>query len=1033
MKYLFRSVCLLFLSVAILANAPWAKCEIVSGQIYKLTAQCSGKALNVDGGSTAKGANVNQMPYDGSPAQQWEIVDVGGGVYNLTAQCSGMNLDVYGKSTAEGANVDQWSPSTSSAQKWSIVDVGGGYYQLIAGCSGKALNVEGSSTSNGANVTQRTYTGATGQKWLIEPVSGGGGGTNPPPGTEIPGTPGPLIQTTVDFFPQGSVDVNPPWLHIKGRTYSNNQIPVWMTGRQVYYFKLSQSSTFSSGVIQSGMKRWGFWNPWQRLANGTWYWTYATANTAAGAPAWTNQTYSFTISGSERQPAIPPTPDAFLTAVTNRQPPVYLMYREDIGNLLPTGWPELTAEVTTKAQNNYNANQSMTLTLGDLRVSTGLNDSDFEHQMFDAFLLKQRYVSSLIMGGALLNNSSYLSRGVQKTRDLRAYWDTGSLVNPNTGTRIYMRDLWAPRPTMEDVLEFANSQMTQSEIVDAVNEAFPSDYKGPDGGKYDWWADIWWDQHRVQLLQTLLTRPVVYARYSAIAREELKWAYEVIMYRAPLLSRTDGGSQDGDSYLGVHEQQLTCIPWFIKRLTGYNLYASRPWYTNSAKFMTYLDPFGHTGSEYGDGDFDGANLKIYFEFLARLCPTDAMTKWRFNFYNPGGTSRPDTAKAFAQSVLEKGDQNMMLLTLWKNTTMPSLSGLTPPSAKAMVFRDMGIAEMHTDLANSNNNFQLMFISNPYGAYNHTHPCQNSFNLSFGNEKIFTPTGFYDNDVRGHNLVCYKTSLAHNTIVPNGMMQGFSVSAHGWMRRFGHINNISYALGDATHAYDATHPFVYGSGGRYVSDTTYDGVPINASNGYGPPPGVSKFRRHVAMLRPTVAVIYDELEATNAIPWEFRLHSDTFMKKVGEGFLMGANSKGAASLKLFAIPALTTPNISTTFKYAPGASDVPSYPTHYHGSIKTSGNIQKTRFLSVIQVYPGQTSSYNPPQPTATVNNGMYTVNAGGYTIKAQLDPAQASYLEATKSGEALVASGATATITEGSTTVNASDVLPDIQKYPKMY
>ncbi|USB34384.1 cellulase family glycosylhydrolase [Paenibacillus sp. YPG26] len=144
---------------------------IVSGGIYKVTAQHSGKSLEVAGGSSADGANVQQWTDNGRPEQQWKAVDVGGGYYKLISQSSGKALDVEGAFTHDGANVHQWTDNGQANQKWKIVDVSGGYYKLISGSSGKALDVAGGSTADGANVQQWTDNGNAQQKWKFTKVT----------------------------------------------------------------------------------------------------------------------------------------------------------------------------------------------------------------------------------------------------------------------------------------------------------------------------------------------------------------------------------------------------------------------------------------------------------------------------------------------------------------------------------------------------------------------------------------------------------------------------------------------------------------------------------------------------------------------------------------------------------------------------------------------------------------------------------------------------------------------------------------------
>ncbi|WP_425281129.1 cellulase family glycosylhydrolase [Paenibacillus jilunlii] len=158
---------------------------IISGAVYKLTAQHSGKNLDVAGGSASDGANVQQWTDNGNPQQKWKVIDVGNGFYKLIAQSSGKALDAADPSTADGANVRQWTDNGTATQKWEIMDTGGGYYKLISKSSGKALDVAGGSTADGANVQQWTDNGNAQQRWKFTQATTTSDTTPPTPPTNL--------------------------------------------------------------------------------------------------------------------------------------------------------------------------------------------------------------------------------------------------------------------------------------------------------------------------------------------------------------------------------------------------------------------------------------------------------------------------------------------------------------------------------------------------------------------------------------------------------------------------------------------------------------------------------------------------------------------------------------------------------------------------------------------------------------------------------------------------------------------------------
>jgi hypothetical protein len=163
-----------------------ARADAFSGN-YKILARHSGKAVVVQGASTADGAALVQWTYGGSATNdEWQIVDIGSGFYKILNANSGKAMNVRGNSLDDGAVVQQWTYSANSTpnDEWSVTSVGSGYYKIIARSSGKALNVTGSSTADGAAIIQWTYDPSPNSEFQIVSVSGS---TTPTP-TQAPTT-----------------------------------------------------------------------------------------------------------------------------------------------------------------------------------------------------------------------------------------------------------------------------------------------------------------------------------------------------------------------------------------------------------------------------------------------------------------------------------------------------------------------------------------------------------------------------------------------------------------------------------------------------------------------------------------------------------------------------------------------------------------------------------------------------------------------------------------------------------------------------
>jgi len=146
---------------------PCASCGF-SGY-YRIVARHSGKAMVVQGASTANGANVFQWAYGGSNTNdEWEIRSIGGGYYRFINRHSGKDLNVAGASTANSADIVQYAyGGATTNDEWQPVDLGNGYYRIVARHSGKVVNVAGASTADGADINQYAWANVNQQHFQI--------------------------------------------------------------------------------------------------------------------------------------------------------------------------------------------------------------------------------------------------------------------------------------------------------------------------------------------------------------------------------------------------------------------------------------------------------------------------------------------------------------------------------------------------------------------------------------------------------------------------------------------------------------------------------------------------------------------------------------------------------------------------------------------------------------------------------------------------------------------------------------------------
>ncbi len=145
------------------------KIEKVTASGYVIKNMQSGKVLDVEGGSKASGTNVWQYyEHDGSNeketyAQTWYFYNAGGGYYYIQSRL-GCYLDVTGGKTANGTNIQVYNGNKTAAQKWKLekasesdtwqLPVNSAYYTWGTSSNwswGANCNDYGRSNSNGRN------------------------------------------------------------------------------------------------------------------------------------------------------------------------------------------------------------------------------------------------------------------------------------------------------------------------------------------------------------------------------------------------------------------------------------------------------------------------------------------------------------------------------------------------------------------------------------------------------------------------------------------------------------------------------------------------------------------------------------------------------------------------------------------------------------------------------------------------------------------------------------------------------------------
>jgi GH25 family lysozyme M1 (1,4-beta-N-acetylmuramidase) len=166
-----------------LANAPagsvvpkdTTNTALTGGVYYTLIPKNSTtRVLDVNGSSSANGANISLWQANLGTHQNFRFVSTGDGYFTIVAEHSGKLVDVEGASTKAGANILQWSGHSGINQKWYFTLNSDSSYTIHSalGTAGNDLvmDIAYADDSNGANLTTYRNNGQAHQHFTLRPA-----------------------------------------------------------------------------------------------------------------------------------------------------------------------------------------------------------------------------------------------------------------------------------------------------------------------------------------------------------------------------------------------------------------------------------------------------------------------------------------------------------------------------------------------------------------------------------------------------------------------------------------------------------------------------------------------------------------------------------------------------------------------------------------------------------------------------------------------------------------------------------------------
>jgi hypothetical protein len=760
--------------------------------------------------------------------------------------------------------------------------------------------------------------------------------------------------------PSGGIlaKTNPPIMLNPLSRNASGDVPV------TYSYRLSRDQHFPEvGTISQNELRYAIFNIHEKLDNGTWYWQYGSDDRE-----WSD-VHTFRI--SEEVPVFEtPHPKDLIQSIPLRHPRV-LVNPTEISAFRNRVADMADAAVILSAADALIDQMPPSESMGVARQDDSLTEMEQKKLALDA----SKKLGSAAGNPTTLFCEAYVLSGVEKYGQAAIRW--ASVIAGYDPNGVSMTNNFADSElmlAMAHTYDVCHNLLTEDEKETLLKSITVRGNRFYNGWTNMLEAKIFSGHVWQHILERLFKTSLATLHDIPEAAHWLTYVYEVWLARAPCLGPDDGGWWNGNHYMELNALTLLDIPMYLKQYTGLD-YMISPWYQNNPYWLIYSFPANSWSEGFGNG-----TEKQFGQKLGMLGYTDALSRLTGH---PYAAWYSDHHLRALGKTLEDDDEFRWFRLKWGLPERPvPPNGLDLPLAR--VFRETGTVNMHTDLERAEKNLMVSMRSSPYGSTSHAHSDQNSFNIQYGGEKLFYNSGYRPSMGVPHYTDWFKASIGHNTVLIDGKGQPVGSSeSYGWMARFLHGGAISYALGDASNAYDNEKQ-----------------VPQKAE--------VKRFRRHLIFMRPDVVVIYDELLADHEAEWSWLIHSHKEIMLHPGKQQIKCNTKTARSqVDIFGSTKLEL-ELSTEFDPKPvnyrnirdTSGKIIEFSDQWHVYARSRGKAM--RYLAIFQV-KDISDSGDFEQPVAD-EKGVMTV--GAWSIAAEMNTTKPASFEVFRSdGEAALIYG----------------------------
>lgn len=312
-----------------------------------------------------------------------------------------------------------------------------------------------------------------------------------------------------------------------------------------------------------------------------------------------------------------------------------------------------------------------------------------------------------------------------------------------------------------------------------------------------------------------------------VAEQWMDYALRTLLTVFPHWAGHEGGWAEGINYSLSYNDRFITPLHSLYVATGYDL-LQKPFFRKFRQFAMYnVAPEGEV-LPFGDGEQKRVARRsdeLYsILFFHALRYQDPVTRWWIDLL-PQGEVEPDRFGVLHRLLL------------------PDTLSPKPPVDLPLdrAFHGVGWAVFHTDLARPPDDLMVMFKSSPFGSVSHSHADQNSFVIMKGGQALAIPGGqrFPQHGSPFHEQYTQQT-VAHNALLVNGKGQrNRDDTSRGQLVAFRSTPHLAYVAGDASRCY---------------------------------PTPLEKYLRHVVLVRPSLLIVIDELQAEQPVELSWLMHT-----------------------------------------------------------------------------------------------------------------------------------------------------------------